>query len=82
MTPYEAFSGPLGSILQLIPKTSIEIQSSVSLFNEIGAAGDETINLATGKAVGNHKFIDTIINVVGVTTGYSMDIPIRIIRKD
>ena len=82
VTPYEAFSGPLGSILQLIPKTSIEIQSSVSLFNEIGAAGDETINLATGKAVGNHKFIDTIINVVGVTTGYSMDIPIRIIRKD
>ena len=82
ITPYEAFSGPLGSILQLMPKTSIEIQSSVSLFNELGTASSATINLAAGKPVGDHKFIDTIINVVGVTTGYSMDIPIRIIRKN
>ena len=65
-----------------MPKTSIEIQSSVSLFNELGADSNATINLSAGNAVGSHKFIDTIINVVGVTTGYSMDIPIRIIRKN
>ena len=29
----------------------------------------------------NYKYIDTSINVTGVTTGYSVDLPIRIIKK-
>ena len=82
ITKFEAFAGPLGTVLQLKPKTSIEVQSSVSLFNELGAASSATITLSTGNTVGAHKFIDTIINVVGVTTGYSLDVPIRIIRKN
>ena len=90
VTNRESFSGPLGSVLQLIPKTSLEVQSSVSLFNEIGAVGTENVDLIVGDsstsssriASGAHKYIDTLINVVGVTTGYAMDIPIRIIRKD
>ena len=28
----------------------------------------------------SYKFIDTTINVTGVTTGYSIDIPIRILK--
>ena len=82
VTKFESFSGPLGTCLQIVPKTSIEVQSSVSLFNELGAASSTVITLASAQNVGAHKFIDTTINIVGVTTGYSIDIPIRIIRKN
>ena len=82
VTKFESFSGPLGTCLQIVLKTSIEVQSSVSLFNELGAASSTVITLASAQNVGAHKFIDTTINIVGVTTGYSIDIPIRIIRKN
>ena len=80
----EAFAGPLGSILRLYPRASMHVQQSVSLFNELGSSGTATVTIATGQTLtsGNYKFIDTIINVVGVTTGYSIDIPVRIVRKN
>jgi hypothetical protein len=78
----EAFEGPLGSILRIYPKTSLHVKQSVSLFNELGSAGSTTITLASGVSFSSYKFIDTLINVVGVTTGYSIDIPIRIVRKN
>lgn len=78
----EAFEGPLGSILRIYPKTSLHIRQSVSLFNELGSTGSTTITLASGVSFSSYKFIDTLINVVGVTTGYSIDIPIRIVRKN
>ena len=62
----------------------MHVQQSVSLFNELGSSGTDTVTIATGQTLtsGNYKFIDTIINVVGVTTGYSIDIPVRIVRKN
>ncbi len=84
----EAFEGPLGSILRLYPRASMHIQQSVSLFNELGSSGTSAIKLgdysgvARELAIAGYKFIDTVINVVGVTTGYSIDIPVRIVRKN
>ena len=86
----EMFPGPLGSILRFYPRTSAHVRNSDALFNELGttvasgadlriegnqnvAAGDQTIT--------SYKYIDTLINVVGVTTGYSIDVPIRIVKK-
>ena len=80
----EAFDGPLGSILRFYPRASMHLRNSSSLFNELGSSGTDTITLADGTTVAGaaYKFIDTIINVVGVTTGYSIDVPIRIVRKN
>lgn len=78
----ERLPGPLGSILRFYPRTSMHVRQSDSLFNEFGSASTTAITLGTGLASFNAwKYIDTLINIVGVTTGYSIDIPIRIIKK-
>ena len=77
-TIYEVFSGPLGSVLRLVPRASTDIRQGEHLFNEFGSTGT---NLDfRGHRMNTFKFIDTIINVTGVTTGFSLDIPIRIIK--
>ena len=81
---HEKFEGPLGSILRFYPRASLHLRQSDQLFKEIGTA-DTNINLSNsgegGNLIANYRFIDTLINVVGVTTGYSIDIPIRIVKK-
>jgi hypothetical protein len=81
----EVFEGPLGSILRIYPKASMHVQASSALFTEIGttvaSGSDITLNTADSKALSAYKYIDTLINVVGVTTGYSIDVPIRIVKK-
>ena len=80
-TAHERFDGPLGSILRIYPKTSLHVRQSSALFDELGTAGTSLqIAKAGNKTIASYKFIDTIINVVGVTTGYSFDIPIRIVK--
>jgi hypothetical protein len=73
----EAFPGPLGSVLRIYPRASLHVQQSSALFNELGT----TVAAGTDDIDAGYKFIDTLINVVGVTTGYSIDIPVRIVRK-
>ena len=79
----EAFAGPLGSILRIYPRTSVHVQNSETLFDEIGQVGIGNLQITSQDhdKLTSWKYIDTVINVVGVTTGYSIDIPIRIVRK-
>ena len=82
----ERLPGPLGSILRFYPRTSMHVRQSDSLFNEFGTTNSATQNngLKVGTALPEMlawKHIDTLINIVGVTTGYSIDVPIRIIKK-
>lgn len=74
----EVFSGPLGTVLRIVPRVTTQIQQSTSLFDELGSTGT-TISFR-GASITAHKFIDTTINVTGVNTGYSIDIPIRILK--
>jgi len=85
---YERFPGPLGSILRIYPRTSLHLRANDRLFIELGTTresgtndlriGDETDGTET---LQGYKFIDTLINIVGVTTGYSIDVPIRIVKR-
>ena len=80
---FEMFDGPLGPRLNIAPKTSIQVQQSSALFTELGSNGSTAITIgSTTLDSGAYKFIDTLVNVVGVTTGYSIDIPVRIIKKN
>ena len=74
----EMFDGPLGTRLKLMIQPSINVEQSPSLFNELGTLREEAL---AGTSITKYQFIDTLINVVGVTTGYSIDIPIRIIKQ-
>lgn len=76
---YEMFQGPLGRVLQFVPRVSNEVQFSDSFFTKLGTSGT---NLTyRGQTISSYKYIDTTVNVQGMTTGYSIDIPIRIIKK-
>tara|TARA_Y100001973_G_scaffold105079_1_gene176925 strand:+ start:5387 stop:6451 length:1065 start_codon:yes stop_codon:yes gene_type:complete len=79
----EMFKGPLGSVLRIVPKAAQPVQFSSTLFDKIGTdAEDETIQITDDDANGiTYKYIDTSINITGVTTGYSIDLPIRIIKS-
>ena len=81
-TTKEMFDGPLGNRLKLFLKSSTSLQSSDALFDELGTAvGSNTgFPLLAGQTVASYKHIDTVVNVVGVTSGYSIDIPVRILR--
>jgi hypothetical protein len=76
----EMFAGPLGNILRIVPKVSQEILHSDALFDELGSHETVTKIVYRGADIDTYKFIDTTITVQGVTTGYSLDIPIRIIK--
>jgi len=76
----EVFRGPLGPRLRIHPRSSLHIQQSDALFDELGRTAISTIRMKSCVAF-NYKFIDTLINIVGVTTGQSIDLPIRIIKK-
>ena len=76
----EMFAGALGNVLRITPRASIPVQQSTSLFDELGTTSADALSFRGSNIPANYKYIDTLINVTGVTTGYSIDIPIRIIK--
>jgi hypothetical protein len=73
-TNQEVIAGSRGTIIQLKLRASLETNTSDYLFNQFGTS--ITMSGAT-----NVKSILTSINVTGVTTGFGIDIPIRLIKK-
>lgn len=67
-----SINGRRGTRLDFRIKASLELNSSDTLFTRLG--GTSTVGT---QAV---KHIDTIVRVTGVTTGFSIDIPVRYIK--
>lgn len=71
--PKQVITGPRGTIFQFAIKSSIELQNSSFLFDQLGSQTTvSTISV---------KYIDTNVRVIGATTGYRVDIPVRFIKK-
>ena len=79
ITQYEMFEGPLGRVLQFAPRVTPEVEFSESFFDKLGSTGTN-LQYRQG-TISSYKYIDTNINVQGMTTGISIDVPIRIIKK-
>jgi hypothetical protein len=87
-SPQEVIKGPRGSSLTFSIRPSLELQQSSYLFDRFGSQevcnGNATVaRMKFVDSAGNSptmKFIDTIVRVTGVTTGYRMDVPVRFIR--
>ncbi len=76
-TPEEAvIAGPKGTQLDFNLKPTEEIKTGTHFFETLGGGqnGDITINSK------NYYFIDTNVRVTGATTGYSIDIPVRVMK--
>lgn len=68
-----AINGPRGSRLSFRIGASLELNGSTTLFTRLG--GTSTVGST------DCLHIDSNIRVTGVTTGYSVDIPVRFIKK-
>jgi len=75
-----AVSGPRGSFLQFRIKSSLLLNSSESLFNEIGSTTAATNVNANHTGSKTAKYIDSVVEVVGVTTGSRVNIPVRFVK--
>jgi hypothetical protein len=83
----QVFLGPLGNRFRFKLGAPLNIQQSTALFDKLGP-GTTTTHTVTGSkdkingsVVVASQYIDTLVRVTGVTTGYSIDIPIRILTK-
>jgi len=80
-TGSQVVTGPRGTILEFKIQSSIELNSSTYLFEKLGdlTAGESTAPALNSN--GQVYFIDSIVRVVGATTGFSLDIPVRFVKK-
>ena len=80
-TGSQVITGPRGTILEFKIQSSIELNSSTYLFEKLGdlTAGNST--QPTLSPVSQVYYIDSIVRVVGATTGFSLDIPVRFVKK-
>lgn len=69
----ESISGPRGTKLKFGLLSSITTRTSSYLFTLIG-------NSMTVSAT-NYYYIDTVVRVSGVNTGYRIDVPVRLLKK-
>tara|TARA_R100001086_G_C11796171_1_gene247616 strand:- start:87 stop:1049 length:963 start_codon:yes stop_codon:yes gene_type:complete len=68
----ETIQGPRGTNLRFGLRAATDVVSSDYLFNTLGT------DIVNGSDT--YSFIDTSIRVTGVTTGYRLDIPLRIVK--
>ena len=64
--------GPRGSRLQFGLRSSLDVQSSTYLFTTLGSEVSDGTN--------TYYYIDTTVRVTGLTTGNSVDLPVRLFK--
>tara|TARA_A100001015_G_scaffold179887_1_gene200077 strand:- start:6683 stop:7624 length:942 start_codon:yes stop_codon:yes gene_type:complete len=76
-TATQTISGPRGTMLTFKIAASIELNTSTYLFTELGSTWTMTNKNGAAQSV---RYIDTLVRATGMSTGYSIDIPIRFIK--
>ena len=73
--------GPRDRMVRFKISPSINLRNSTFLFDKLGGSKTLTLNQITGFKAGTYLFIDTLVRVTSATTAYSIDIPIRYMKK-
>ena len=73
----QTIKGPRGSVLEFKVAASLELNTSTYLFTKLGGTFEMKNKIAGTQ---NVRYIDSILRVTGMRTGYSIDIPIRFIK--
>lgn len=76
--PTQTIVGPRGTVLQFSIQSSLELNTSDFLFDQIG----DSINIidTNSKSIAT-QYIDSYVKCTGITTGASVLIPVRYIRN-
>ena len=72
--------GSRGTRLSFKLKASLDLEAGTSLFSKIGGASTVEISNADGYPLTTYYYIDSTIRIVGATTGYRVDIPVKFVR--
>jgi hypothetical protein len=75
-TILQAIRGPRGTILEFKINASLDLQTSTFLFEQLGS----DITLTVDSNSGDFRYIDSTVRVIGATTGYRIDIPVRFLK--
>jgi hypothetical protein len=76
--PTMTIRGPRGTKLEFKLKSSYDLESSTALFTKLGRDQlGSAIGAPSWSASYTFKTIDTVIKVIGVDTGYQIDIPVK-----
>ena len=75
-----AIQGPRGTTLKFKVRASLDLNTSTYLFTQLGSAVADQMKV--DGASNTYLYIDSNIRVTGATTGYSLDIPVRFVKKN
>jgi len=75
-----SINGPRGSRLKFRIASTMSLKTNSYLFDVLGSTGTVTIGSLV-PATDAYTFIDSVVSVTGVTTGYRIDIPVRYVKK-
>lgn len=74
--------GPRGTRVRLKLGSSLSTRTSTFLFTQLGSQGTAAITSGTKTlAADDYRFIDTTVRISGVSTGYTLDVPFRFVKK-
>lgn len=77
-TTQSSIQGPRGTRLSFGLKGTLDLQYSTFLFEQLGSQKSLDIN---GIGSQTYHVIDSNVRVMGATTGYRIDIPVRFLKK-
>ena len=75
----QVIKGPRGTILEFKIASTIDLIDD-SYFDDLGSTRTMTDDFPTAGSTSTYKYIDTFVRVQGMTTGTSIDVPVRFIR--
>lgn len=76
-----AILGPRGTRVSFKIASSLNLKTNTFLFDQIGSVGTaDIVNGPNTLTAADHKFIDSTVRISGVSTGYTLDIPLRFIK--
>ena len=70
----QLLAGPRGNKLEFKIGSSINLKTSTYLFTQVG-------NTLTDSNGTTYHYIDSVVRVMGATTGYKLDMPVRFVKK-
>ena len=83
--------GPRGTSVKFKIAASLDLKTSTYLFNQLGTVAtaaqtlkgiDGTVLLGPSTTPATaYKFIDSTIRISGITTGYTVDLPVRFVKQ-
>ena len=75
----QVIAGARGTILQFSFQASTELNTSIQLFTDLGST--EVASSGPMSLQAASYYIDTNVSVLGLTTGYRIDIPVRFLKN-